>query len=96
MIDFDKITNAEVNVGLFDKIFSKSSGSIIISTAGAFKVNRYGSRIAAPYALNNITNPYEVFKFFKKITFDVKTDMQYPNQYRPEINPGYNTRLKAK
>jgi uncharacterized membrane protein YdbT with pleckstrin-like domain len=34
IVDFDKITNAEVNVGVLDKLFGGNSGSILISTAG--------------------------------------------------------------
>ena len=94
IVDFDKITNAEVNVGFFDKIFGNETGSIIISTAGTFTYTpRYG-RIKKPYTLNNIYNPYEVFKFFKKISHDVKTDVHYPNKYRPKTNPGYKTEYK--
>jgi len=90
MVDFDQITNAEVNVGLFDKIFGGSSGSIIISTAGTFVEGNHGP-MSKPYTLSNIENPYEVFKFFKKVSHAVKTDVHYPNQYRPKKNPGYTT-----
>jgi uncharacterized membrane protein YdbT with pleckstrin-like domain len=92
MTDFDQITNAEVNVGVFDKLFGGSSGSILISTAGSFTYGRHGQQISKPYSLRNIENPYEVFKFFKKISHAVKTDIQYPNKYRPSTNPGYNTK----
>ncbi|MEK6952323.1 MAG: PH domain-containing protein, partial [Nanoarchaeota archaeon] len=90
MIDFDQITNAEVNVGLFDKLFGGDSGSILISTAGSFTYGRNGP-VQRPYTLRNIANPYEVFKFFKKVSHAVKTDIQYPNKYRPKTNPGYGT-----
>src|SRR3989338_2916418 len=36
MLDFDKITNAEVNVGVFDKLVGKDSGSLKLTTAGTF------------------------------------------------------------
>jgi len=90
MVDFDQITNAEVNVGVFDKLFGKDSGSILLSTAGTFTYTRRGP-VQKPYTLSNISNPYEVFKFFKKVSHDVKTDIQYPNKYRPKKNPGYGT-----
>ena len=90
MVDFDQITNAEVNVGLFDKLFGGNSGSILISTAGSFTYGRNGP-VQKPYTLRNIENPYEVFKFFKKVSHAVKTDIQYPNKYRPKTNPGYGT-----
>src|SRR3989338_2543306 len=89
-VDFDQITNAEVNVGVLDKLFGGGSGSILLSTAGTFTYTRRGP-VQKPYTLSNISNPYEVFKFFKKVSHDVKTDIQYPNKYRPKKNPGYGT-----
>ena len=43
-----------------------------------------------------ITDPYEVFKHVKKTSVDIKTDFNYPNALRPEINPGYNTKYDPK
>lgn len=95
-IDFDQITNAEVNVGFWDKIVGKDSGSILISSAGSFTYGRHGERIARPYTLSNINNPYKAFKLFKKVSHAVKTDIQFPNQYRPSKNPGYKSRFYHK
>lgn len=89
-IDFDQITNAEVNVGFWDRVIGNSSGSILLSSAGSFTYTKQG-QVARPYTLSHIPNPYEVFKFFKKVSHDVKTDIHYPNQYRPKTNPGYHT-----
>jgi hypothetical protein len=93
-VEFDQITNAEVNVNLFDKLFggSRGAGSILISTAGTFTSGKHGI-IPTPYSLAHIPHPYEVFKFFKKVSHDVKTDINYPNQLRPKKNKGYNTEL---
>jgi uncharacterized membrane protein YdbT with pleckstrin-like domain len=95
MVDFDKITNAEVNVGLIDKLVGNSSGTISISTAGTFVHTKRGAK-ARPYALIRIADPYKVFKFFKKVSHDIKTDVHYPNKLRPKTNPGYNTGYKPK
>jgi hypothetical protein len=89
-VDYDKITNVEVNVSIWDKLLAKSSGSILIFTAGTVGYGRRGP-YATPYRLSNVKNPYHVFKFFKKVSHDIKTDMQYPNKYRPDVNPGYRT-----
>ena len=96
IIDFDKITNAQVNVGFFDKLFGKNCGSVFISTPSTMSASLYTNRSNAmrPHHLSSITDPYNVFKMFKKVSHDVKTDIQYPNQYRPASNPGYNTSLK--
>ncbi len=93
IVDHDKITNAEVNVGIADKMFGKNSGSILISTAGTFTYTRQG-QVSRPYTLRNISSPYEVFKQFKTISHDIKTDVYYPNKKRPKINPGYPTEYK--
>ena len=94
IVDFDQITNSEVNVGVLDKLFGGDSGSILISTAGTFTYTRRGP-VQKPYTISNINNPYEVFKFFKKVSHAVKTDIQYPNKYRPETNPGYGTKYSG-
>ncbi len=90
MVDYNQISNAEVNIGIIDKLFGNGSGSILISTAGTFVQGRYGP-VSRPYSMMNIPNPYEVFKFFKEVSFDVKTDMDYPNKLRPDQNLGFNT-----
>jgi hypothetical protein len=90
-IDFDQITNAEVSVGFWDKVVGKTSGSILISSAGSFTVTRQGQQVARPHTISNIDNPYEVFKFFKKVSHDIKTDIEYPNKLRPSENPGYQS-----
>jgi hypothetical protein len=82
-----------VNVSIWDKLLAKSSGTICIFSAGTISYGKHGP-YATPYRLSNIPNPYEVFKLFKKTSFDVKSDMEYPNKYRPHDNPGYNTKYK--
>ncbi len=44
-------------------------------------------------AFFDIEKPYEVYKIAQKIVTDIQTDIEFPNAYRPENNPGYNTRL---
>jgi hypothetical protein len=93
-IDFDKITQANVNVGIFDKLFKGNTGTILVSTPNSFVVTQNGAA-ASPNMLSNITNPYEVYRYFEKVSYDVKTDIEYPNQLRPTINPGYQTSYNA-
>jgi hypothetical protein len=95
IVDFDQITNAEVNVGIFDKLFSSNSGSILLSSAGTVMQTQNGT-MQKPFVISSIPNPYDVFKFFKKVSHDVKTDIQYPNQLRPVNNPGYGTTYRGK
>jgi hypothetical protein len=94
-VDFDQITNAQVSVGLFDLISGGNSGTINISSAGTVSMGKYGP-VNTPYGMCNIKEPYNVFKYFKKLSFDVKTDISYPNKLRPAQNPGYNTKSPVK
>jgi hypothetical protein len=47
-----------------------------------------------PYTLSHITDPYVVFDLFKKTSFNVKADINYPNALRPKEDTGYNTEYK--
>ncbi|MEK6900479.1 MAG: PH domain-containing protein [Nanoarchaeota archaeon] len=62
IVDFDNITNAEVSVGIMDKLFGNTSGNIFIYTASEKQ-----------YSFLHVQNPYEVFRFFKKVSHEVKT-----------------------
>jgi hypothetical protein len=66
------------------------SGSVILTGRGSLASddNDPNSR---PYVLSHVPHPYEVFKFFQRAEYDVKTDLEYPNRFRPPENPGYPT-----
>ncbi len=65
-IDFDKIQDIGINVGLFDKIFG--TGSLDIKTAGVNVVQtRYGSTVVpSQNIIGYVKNPYEVAKILKE------------------------------
>lgn len=91
ILDYDMITTVEVNVSPMEK--SLGVGTIRINEEyirSGKNTTRYGKR------LYGISNPYQVFKELKQITMDVKTDINFPNEYRPEINPGYNTKYRKR
>lgn len=83
-IDYDKITDVQVNVNPLENILGV--GTIRISSG---KVNDKGAAITDNFIA--VQNPYEVFKKIKTVMVDVKTDWNYPNKLRPDENPGYNT-----
>lgn len=89
-IDYDQIKNMEVNVGPIEKLFSV--GTIRIFTGEIITNNQQTRSITTD--LTAITHPYDVFKQLKKISLDIKTDWNYPNQYRPTDNQGYSTKYK--
>ncbi len=42
----------------------------------------------------DIEEPEKVYKAVQRLVTDIQTDIQYPNAYRPDNNPGYNTRIE--
>lgn len=86
-IDYDKISDIEVNVNPIEQMFN-------VGTVEAYsgRDNSKGGREYDKFIA--IENPYEVFKMIKQISVDVKTDYNYPNALRPEKNPGYKTEYK--
>lgn len=97
-VDYDKIESSGVNVGILDKILGRNTGSISVY-ANRLQTVTYHSKNGmkstgmqnVPFILSHVPDPYTVFSFLKKTSFDVKTDINYPNALRPEQNPGYTT-----
>ena len=88
--DFYNIGNVEVNVGPLENMLGVGTIRIdeeIIRTRNNHS-RRTGNR------LYGVQKPYEVFKSLKEIVMDIKTDINYPNEYRPETNKGYNTKYE--
>ncbi len=86
--DFYNIGNIEVNINPIENMMGVGTLRIdeeIVRTSNN-NSRRVGDR------LYGIQRPYEVFKALKEIVLDIKTDINYPNDYRPESNPGYNTK----
>ncbi|MBQ8248070.1 MAG: PH domain-containing protein [Lachnospiraceae bacterium] len=81
-IDYSDISNVRVDVSILERIFG--TGSLIISSTSG-NVSFFCS----------IQNPYDVYKKLNKILVDMKADVYYPNAFRPETNPGYNTKYKG-
>ena len=86
--DFYNIENVEVNVSPLENMLGV--GTIRIDEGYVYGHNNKRTRVGN--RLNGIQNPYEVFKNLKEIVMDIKSDVNYPNDFRPETNKGYNTR----
>ena len=87
-VDYDKIQNLEVNVGPLEKLFNVGT---IRAFTGEYAHTKNGTRPLFNEFIA-IDEPYEVFKKIKQVSLDIKTDWNYPNQLRPEENPGYNSK----
>lgn len=77
-IYYADVSNVNVRVGLSDKIFKV--GDIYIT--GTFKAQ----------VLWDVEKPYEVATALQKVVHDIKTDTYFPNELRPDVNRGYETR----
>jgi membrane protein YdbS with pleckstrin-like domain len=86
-IDYDRIQELDVTVGLLDRLFD-------VGTVRAFSgsVTSKGARIYDRFV--SIRDPYAVYRAIKGVEVDVKTDWNYPNALRPATNPGYTTEYK--
>lgn len=79
-IYYADIQSVNLRVGLIDRLLKV--GDIYITTADKSIV------------LYDIQNPYVVVNKLQKIVNDIKTDIVFPNNLRPEENKGYRTKYK--
>ena len=80
-IYYEEIQSVIVKVGIFDRLFKV--GDLYIQTASQTGI------------VEDIKAPYQYSSKIQKIAQDIKTDINYPNDLRPEENHGYNTKLKS-
>ena len=74
------ISSVEVKVGIFDRMFKVGD------------VHIHGKDQVA--VLDDIANPYAYSTKIQELVRDLKADMAFPNDLRPEENHGYNTKYK--
>ena len=89
-IEYDEIAQTKVDIGLRD-ILSDMSGTVFLH--GKYR-HAHSSPSHFVYTLHHVDNPYEVFKLIEKVSRDFKTEMKYPNKYRPRRNKGFKTKYK--
>lgn len=81
-IYYSDITGVNLRVGLIDRMFKV--GDIYITATAQSAV------------LWDIPNPYFILKKIQNIVIDIKTDVYFPNDLRPEENHGFRTKYKGK
>ncbi|WP_071441265.1 PH domain-containing protein [Traorella massiliensis] len=81
-IDHHEIDHVNITMGLIEKL--KHVGSIHI-TSDSGKID-----------FISINEPVKVYKMLTRTSFDVKSDIEYPNALRPGNNPGYQTKYDDK
>ena len=78
-IYYKDIENIHLKVGFIDKLLGV--GDIYFDTNDVNSV-----------AFLDIERVYELYPKFQKIVLDIQTDIEFPNNLRPQENDGYNTK----
>lgn len=81
-LDYDQINDIKVDVNPMEHIL------------GVGTIRTFSTKSPAKSNFYYIHNPYEVFRKIKEVTVDIKTDWNYPNLLRPDVNPGYKTKYR--
>lgn len=84
---YKDLRNARLRIGLLDKLFH--TGDIVFDDGIA--VNNKQNR---GHVFEDLEEAEDVYRRIQKIILDIQTDMEYPNAFRPEENPGYQTQYK--
>lgn len=82
---YKDIRDVNLRIGLLDKLLHV--GDIHFDLG---QYDRKGRNITSAFL--DVENPHEVYTRIQKIVMDIQTDIEFPNAYRPEENPGYNTK----
>lgn len=85
---FQEITNVSVHQGIFDK--GKDVGDIFIVTG--VTTNSQGKVVNTGFNIVDIEDYMKVYKMITETGRDIYADTMFPNDLRPENNPGYKTK----
>lgn len=89
-LEMREITNLTVNVNPIEHRFNL--GTIKLTPDANVSAN--GNSLKKGWSIEHIKNPYDIYHLIKDLSLDVVTDQQFPNAYRPQENPGYNTKVR--
>ena len=88
-IYYKDIKNVSLKVGIIDKLLKV--GDIYIDTGSILTSSSKNIMMT----ILDVENPYEIYGKLQKIVLDIQTDIEFPNAYRSNENPGYNTKYKG-
>ena len=89
-IYYKDIRNVNLRIGLLDRLLGVGDICFDLGyyyTRGKTKTN-YKTFL-------DIEHAHEVYTQVQKVVMDIQADIEFPNAYRPEENPGYNTTYKG-
>lgn len=84
---YKDLRNARLRIGLLDKLFH--TGDIVFDDGITV-----GNKQNRGHVFEDLEEAEDVYRRIQKIILDIQTDMEYPNAFRPEENPGYQTQYK--
>lgn len=93
-IYYKDIRNVNLKIGLVDKILGVGDITFDLGEMSAPSRRRRGMGTAPIRAFLDLEDPHSVYPLVQKTVLDMQTDIEYPNAYRPDYNPGYNTRYR--
>ena len=89
-IYYKDIRNVNLRMGMIDKMLGV--GDIYLDIGTIRTQNGTTQNVAI---LVDLENPQEIYTKLQKVVLDIQTDIEFPNAYRPEANPGYKTKYKG-
>lgn len=84
---YKDIKNVNMHVGIIDKLLGVADIN--------FELGGLSNTSTTNASFLDIENYMEIYPRLQKIVLDIQTDIEYPNAYRPDENPGYNTKYKG-
>jgi D-3-phosphoglycerate dehydrogenase len=80
-------TLCNLKIGLVDKLLGVGD---IHFDLGDYYSNQKVRALTKSFL--DVDKPHETYTMIQKIVMDIQSDIHYPNAYRPEENPGYQTK----
>ena len=86
---FTDLSHVYIHRGIFDQWLGVGD---VISECHHYAAVRSNSRHSDNFTISDIPDYVEVCNIIKKYQTDIYADTQFPNDYRPQSNHGYNTK----
>lgn len=90
-IYYKDIKKVNLKIGIIDKLLKV--GDIYFETNDFVPTN---NNSIPQTAFLDIENIYEIYPKIQKVVLDIQTDIEYPNNLRPDQNDGYQTKYNSK
>ena len=81
-INYESLTSVNIRIGIIERMCKVGDIYIV--------------KKKKKYVIEDISDPYFIYQKLSKIANDIKSDIIYPNAYRPNENPGFKTSYKNK